>query len=277
MEKAYQKGWNEVLPFARVLNPELKPAANPNEEQTRNQVLLSLLGKLKADIPEVEKSMSDLAAVLRTTMPARMKETFQQLGRVAQAGSFQEFDAVTRMYFPSEAAFAERFAAYERAGKLCERTFILSQMVDYLSRACPVDVQLDFDRRGLLSLLKFETILNNPDILPAREEHFERWKTNYQNAYRKAHRIHYEKVQALAVTLDSLRPQVQALLRMNRIIELGPTLPVTGTVADDVRALDMAIWLCPDRSETGLGPWEVSCPRCGWRPDAGLRWNCWSG
>ncbi|HEX2472400.1 MAG TPA: hypothetical protein VHJ59_06585, partial [Nitrososphaera sp.] len=35
------KGWNEVLPYARVLDPGLKPAATPDEEQARNESLLS--------------------------------------------------------------------------------------------------------------------------------------------------------------------------------------------------------------------------------------------
>ena len=49
-----QKGWNEVLPFARVLDDTLKPAPTPEEELQRNDQLMAILGKLKSEVPEVE-------------------------------------------------------------------------------------------------------------------------------------------------------------------------------------------------------------------------------
>src|SRR5262249_49659010 len=157
------------------------------EEQARNDALLSLLGKLKAEIPEAEKSITGLATVLGGTVPVPLKETFNRLSNLAATSSSQEFDAVVRENYPDVAAFAERFGAYEKARKLRDRAFTLSQMVDYLGRAGVVEAALDFDRRGLQNLLKFETILNDPGILAAREEQFERWRANYQHAYRKAH------------------------------------------------------------------------------------------
>jgi hypothetical protein len=265
--RSTQKGWNDVLPFARVLDPELKTAGNPDEEQARNDALLSLLGKLKAEIPEVEKSITDLAAALAGTVPMSLKETFNRLSNLAATGSYQEFDAVVRANYPDAAVFAERFGAYDKARKLRDRAFALSQMVDYLGRACVVEAALDFERKGLQNLLKFETILNDPGILAAREEQFERWKANYQRAYRKAHRAHYDKLQALAAQIEPLRPRVRSLIRMNQIAELGPALSATTTLGDDLQALETALWLCPDAAEAKLGPKDVSCPKCNWQPE----------
>ena len=38
--ESLHKGWNEVLPYARVLDSSLKPATTPDEEQARNDSLL---------------------------------------------------------------------------------------------------------------------------------------------------------------------------------------------------------------------------------------------
>src|ERR1022692_3295581 len=49
-KKAGTKSWN-----MRALDPDFKPASSPDEEMTRNDKLLAVLAKLKAELPEVEK------------------------------------------------------------------------------------------------------------------------------------------------------------------------------------------------------------------------------
>ena len=48
-------------------------------------------------------------------------------------------------------------AAFDKARKLRERAFALSQMADYLGKARPADATLEFERKGLRTLLAFET------------------------------------------------------------------------------------------------------------------------
>ena len=72
--ESLHKGWNEVLPYARVLDPGLKPATTPDEEQARNESLLETLAQLQSEIPEVEKSLVELAGVLSSSLPPSLKE-----------------------------------------------------------------------------------------------------------------------------------------------------------------------------------------------------------
>jgi hypothetical protein len=228
------------------------------------------------------RSRGDLAAflavrgvwlVLLELVPAWLKDTFNRLNSMVATGSYQEFDAMVRESYP-EGVFAERFASYDKARKLRDRAFALSQMVEYLGRAPAVDAGIEFERKGLLAMLKIEGLLNDPSILAAREEQFDRWKANYQHAYRKLHRAHYESLQALAGQAEPLRPRVRALLRMNQIPELGPALPATAGVENDLQTLESALWLCPDAAEPKLGAKDATCPKCGWspgqQPSAGL-------
>src|SRR5439155_16108425 len=87
---------------------------------------------------------------------------------------------------------------------------------------------------------------------------------------RKAHRAHYEAVADLTTKLETLRPKAGALTRMNGILELGPPLAATAVVADDLKALDAALCVCPDAAEAAVAGKDALCPRCQWHPDMKL-------
>jgi hypothetical protein len=134
------KGWNEVLPYARVLAPGLKPATTPDEEQARNESLLETLAQLQLEIPEIEKNLGELA----------------------------------------------------------------------------------------------------------------------------------EAVANLAAKLETLRPKAGALIRMHGILELGPPLAATASVATDLATLDKDLWVCPDAAEAAVASKDAICPRCQWHPGTKL-------
>ncbi len=133
-----------------------------------------------------------------------------------------------------------------------------------------MEEDIEFERTSLLHMLGFESMLHDPSTIGAREENFTRWKTRYVHAYRKAHRAHYEAVADLAGQLETLRPKVHALTRMNSILELGPPLAATATIAADLKALDGALWVCPDAAEAAVAGKDALCPRCQWHADSTL-------
>src|SRR5215831_7194463 len=268
--ESLHKGWNEVLPYARILDPNLKPAATPDEEQARNESLLATLAQLQKESPEVEKSLVELAGVLSGAMPPGLKEILARYRGLATTTSYQEFDAAVRESYPDKDAFAVAHAQYDKACKVRDRAFHVSQMADYLHKACAPDEAIEFERTNLLNMLGFESMLHDPSLIGAREENFTRWKTSYIHAYRKAHRAHYEAVADLAAKLETLRPKAGALTRMNGILELGPPLATTAAVAADLQALEKALWVCPDAAEAAVAAQDALCPRCQWHPDTQL-------
>jgi hypothetical protein len=70
-----QIGWNQVLPYARVLDDTLKTVATPDEEPQRNEQLLILLGNLKVEVPGIEKSLTALSSKLGGNIPKSLSET----------------------------------------------------------------------------------------------------------------------------------------------------------------------------------------------------------
>ena len=260
-----QKGWNEVLPYARVLEDTLKTATTPDEEPLRNTELLVTLAKLATEIQEVEKNLGTLAPKLGGAVPKPLTETSQRLKALASTTSFQEFDAAVRESYPDPEEFKAVVAEYSKARQLSDRAFDLSSARDYVVGACEVDPHLEFDRKGLLSFLAFDKLLNDPGLIAARLETYEKWKTKYAQAYCKAHRSCFDERQKLESEMSTLRPQVRALVKMNSVTELGPPLAATLTVAEDLAVIDKRLYVCPDAADANVSVLPT-CQKCGWTP-----------
>ena len=185
----------------------LKPAATPDEEQARNESLLATLAQLQSEIPEMENSLVELAGVLSASLPQSLKEILARYRGLVTATSYQEFDAAVRESYADKEAFAAAHSQYDKASTVRDRAFPVSQMVEYLHKACAVEEDIEFERTSLLHMLGFESMLHDPSTIGAREENFTRWKTSYIHAYRKAHRAHYEAVAELAAKQEILRPK----------------------------------------------------------------------
>ncbi len=261
-----QKGWDEVLPYARVLDDALKPAATPDDEPVRNEQLLTVLAKLKTEVPEVQKTLGTLASKLGGTVPKALTEICTRLNGLAIAASFQEFDAAVRESYPNKDDFTAAYEQYAKGRKLYDQAFNLSAAKDYFNGACEIDKSLEFDRKALVGYLNFDSLLANPDIIAARTEEFEKWKTKYTQAYRKAHRAYYEQLKTVEAETEALRPQVRALDRMNAIVELGPPLHSSQSVAADLTVIDKRLDVCADAAEASVNGTDPKCPKCGWTP-----------
>ena len=203
-------------------------------------------------------------------MPSGLKEVLARYRGLATAASYQEFDAAVRESYADKDAFAAAHAQYDKARQVRDRAFHVSQMAEYLHRACAVEEDIAFERTSLLHMLGFESMLHDPSIIRAREKNFALWKTRYVHAYRKAHRAYYEAVTDLAGQMETLRPKAHALTRMNSILELGPPLAATATTAADLAALDKVLWVCPEAAEAAVAGKDALCPRCQWHPETKL-------
>jgi hypothetical protein len=268
--KSIARGWNDVLPYARVLDPRLKPSDSPDEEQARNEALLRILAKLKTEVPEVDKGVADLGGVLKSAAPQSLKEVCARLLNLASAGSYQDFDAAARESYPERDQFVAAYQQYEKAHKVRDRAFSVSQMVGYLEAARAPDESIEFDRTTLLTRVSLDSFLTDPSLIIVCEETFERWKKRYVHSYRKAHRAHYEAAAALRGKLDELRPRASALARMNRIVELGPPAPATVAVLEEVKKIEGDLWGCPDAEHAEVEGTEALCPKCRWHPGVTL-------
>ena len=259
-----QKGWDEVLPFARVLDGTLKTAPTPDDELQRNQQLVTILGRVRSEVPEVEKGVAALALKLGGTVPKSFREVCGRLKNIAATQSYQQFDAGARESYGDVEMFKEAYEEYQRGHALRERAMEIGQSLDYLAAACGLNTALTVEQDNLLGLLNFDTLLAQPHLVATRLELVSSWKEDYVQVYRKRHRTYYEELGRSAVVAEALRPRVVALARLNDVIELGPALPGTGNVVADFEKLGDALWLCPDANEADVEGGNAICPKCQW-------------
>ncbi len=90
------KAWNDILPWARVLEPQLKPATTPEEERARGEALLAAFAKLREEIPGVEKGLGELAKLVPGQIPMDLKLAIGQLKGLVATTTPQEFEAAAR-------------------------------------------------------------------------------------------------------------------------------------------------------------------------------------
>jgi hypothetical protein len=261
-----QKGWNEVLPYARMLDDSLKPASTPDEELQRNEQLLAVLAKLKDETPLVAHSLKTLAEKLAGAVPKSFTELIARLNILAATTSYQEFDAAVRESYATPEKFKDAFTDYDKARKLRDRAFEISQARDYLAAVCDVDSAVEMERQTHLGLFKFDSLLTSPHVIPARLDSFEKWKGAYIQAYRKAHRAFYESLEWISASAQTLRPRLIALSRLSAITELGPPLTGPANLSAELDRLESTAWVCPDAAEAEVAGTNAICPKCSWTP-----------
>lgn len=247
--KSVETKWDAVLPFARVLDETLKPAATPDEELQRNEQMLAILAKLKTEITEVAGSIGVRSSKLGGTVPKSFTEICARLKALATVESYQQFDAAVRESYADPEKFRDAFDQYAKARKLRDRALELSQARDYLTAACDLNPNLTLTHQALLDQLKFDPLFAQPHLIEARLESFKHWKEGYVQAYRKGHRAFYESLHKLAELMNTLSKKVFALHRLNGVVELGPSFPGTSNVTSDLDKLQKALWVCPDDAE----------------------------
>ncbi|MCX6880254.1 MAG: hypothetical protein NTW21_41585 [Verrucomicrobia bacterium] len=265
-----RKGWNEVLPFARVLDSSLKTATSPDEEQERNTEFVRILATLGAEIPQVRNTLNQVAPVLDGTLGQPFKEILSRLDAIAAAVDFHEFDATVRVSYDTDAKFATAFEDYKNALQVRNAAVDLTGAATYMRGACKMDSAIELDRTGLLALIRFDTLLASPHLIAARLDAFKQWKGRYTQAYRKAHRSHHETLESIGKQVASLAPQARGLARLNTLVELGPPTPGSTGIEADLANLNKAVWICPDAAGAAVDADKAVCPKCAWTPESAL-------
>jgi hypothetical protein len=261
-----QKGWNDVLPYARILDENLKTAATPDEEQVRNDSLLMLLRSLREQGVSTEHTLTQIAGSLGGSVSPAFRLTFSRFAAIAAAGDFHEFDVVVRENYALPAHFALAYQTFENAQRLSKAGVDLMSAVAYLRAACVIESSVDEDRRDLLALFGFDSLLSDPSVISARLASFKQWKANYVHAYRKAHRAYYEQLAHILRQVDLIAPCAQTLSTLNGIAELGPPLTTGTSVAADLASIERACSPCPDAVDAAIAGEQPICAKCRWIP-----------
>jgi hypothetical protein len=256
-----EKPFNDVLPYARVLDSNLTPANTPDEETARNNELCALLRRLADALPDVRDNLKKLAGVLGGTPEPATVDAFARLEAIAATTDYLEFHAVVRESYPTADLFQAAYDHYERAKRLLARYPDLQAAKAYLDGLAQVeDRDLVFQAQGLSAQLGFSSLWNGEGKLLALLEQFKQFRAKYGRAYRKAHRAHHEGLEKLNSALTALDDRLTVIERLNAL-ELGAA--VGAKLPADVQALRDRVRPCPLKDTCAVDE-KPRCNVCRW-------------
>jgi hypothetical protein len=271
--KSSPKGWNDVLPYARVLDEAFKPVASPDEEDARNEDLVRLLKTLYARVADIRTTLPALSQLLEGKIAAEMTELLQRLEAISVASDFHEFTATVRESYATPEAFKQAFDRFSNLTKACEALPQLQRVKAYVQGAADLaDSDLELRKVSLLGQLTFDGLVHNPQKIKDILEQFNGFTDRYQQAYRKAHRAYHEQLTDLYTQFRSQEKKILAVERLNQL-ELGAT--VEAGLRNEYRRILDCLEPCTDKDYAKVEQNPV-CPLCrlsskGVVPDAEIK------
>jgi len=251
--------WNAVLEYARVLDPELKTASTPDEENARNEELRRVLKNLGSQLENMHGDLRALAGVLNANVPQPLTELLARLANIAATEHFQEFHAVASQSYPKTGDLEFAVGAYRRAAKLAEKYPDVQQMKSYLDNAADLDDgDLKLRSTTIGGQLVFDSLLTSPDKVPALVEQFGQFKDKYQLAYRKYHQDYHQTVASMKAGMEPYARKIDAISRLNQL-ELGA--PMGGSLQAEYRRLVDSLAPCHDKDYAKVDQHPI-CPLC---------------
>jgi hypothetical protein len=256
-----EKPFNDVLPYALVVDPSLTTANTPDEEIARNSELMLALNTLAGDVPNTRDTLKKLSGVLGGSLDAQTTEVFQRLATIAATGDYQEFHSVVRENYTTPEQFQAATDLYQRAKRFNARYPDLQSAKTYLENLAQLgDVNLEHDARSLSDGMGFESLWKNEQLLKVCIEQFGRFKDKYSLAYRKGHRAYHEVLEKLHATLAGLDDKLAVLDRLNSL-ELGA--PMGQRLCQDVGNLRDRVRPCALKDTCRVDD-RPKCNVCHW-------------
>lgn len=256
-----EKPFNDVLPYAQVLDPNLTPANTPDEEVARDGELRLRLKSLADEIPTTRENLKKLASILGGLPGEEIVETFSRLETVAATDDYQAFHAVVKENYATPELFKAAHDLYQRARRFNGKYPELQSTKGYLDGAAKLaDPDLNFTAQSLSSQLQFTALWAQESKLPALSEQFRRWKEKYSLAYRQSHRTFHDELEKIEGGLAGLDDQLVIIDRLN---QLGLGAPVEPRLRADVDALTKRVHPCALKDNAAVEE-QPRCAGCGW-------------
>lgn len=256
-----EKPFNEVLPYAQIIDPDLSAAHTPDEEVARNNELCRRLESLLGEVDAAHGDLSKLAAALGGKVDDATTEVLARLRVIAASEDYQGFHAVAKENYATPELFRSAYQLLERARRFNARRSQLQLDKSYLTAAAQLgDNELAFERDGLSQELQFDALWKDESKLPALLERFQLWKERYSLAYRKAHRTQHEAMEKLEHALGGLNDQLTIIDRLN---QLGLGTPLEPRLSQDITAMRSKVHPCAlkDNAQVEDNP---RCGACNW-------------
>ena len=253
--------WDELLPYARHLCPELKAGALPEEVSEQETMLLKALGQVKTTIAQIEDGLALLSLKLGEP-PSGVLEALKRLSTIAHARDYRHFYALVEEGYATPDAFGEDISLCRRLAQLRDMADEIVAVKSYLDAVVLGEGQreLDMDRVSILGQLTLENLVPNIHLWASVKALFDWFKSRYRALYLAHHQKYHQELASFHLVLQDSKPEVDALRRLNSIAELGP--PVGQELIGEYDGLLAGVSPCPVVAKEVSVEEQPACPYC---------------
>lgn len=214
--------WSSVLAYASLIVEGLEPTNVSAQVEAQEDKLLGALFNI-AD--RASMSMSRLESLARSLkqLPENHLEVLAKLHKTCSVTGYLEFYLAVQEAFESPSAFGQALQALESLEQLAGDASDIMRVHHYLLEATIGSGydDLAIDKVSLISQIRFENFVYNTSLWLSLKAYFERFRSNYSEAYREHHALYHQESASLANRLERMRPQAKALDCFLSMPELG--------------------------------------------------------
>ncbi len=222
-------GWNTVLPYAVLLCEGARPSRRRKEIRDQEKNVTRALQELGGRVTNLKREVVSLAAILDQS-PDDIVETLDAVQCVCASEGYNELRSEAAEYFGSPSALGSALRLIERLEKVAELAPRVAQVRGYLDgmQLGRGYENLALQRDAVAGRLVLTGLVSDPSLWSSTEDSFRRLRRDYSHAYLTYHTSYHTDSRDLAREIETARPRIEALERLNHIDGLG------GAIGPDV-------------------------------------------
>ncbi|MBI2166331.1 MAG: hypothetical protein HYU29_08030 [Chloroflexi bacterium] len=253
--------WQTLAPYAKAFLPGVPNGLPQADPSAIAQLLSHALAQVREQLPAVRQSLQTLSDTLGHTLAQTGQEALERLEGAASATNPSQLFPLCRRIGPPS-ALAQVLDLHRRLLQLSEKVQEIRMVKECLDGAAlgPRQQDMAFEKATILAQLDVNSLVQNPSLWPTVKGHFETLYSRYREAYAYHHTAYNRQARTLARRLEQMRPRLEALDRLNTLLELGP--PVRPDLSPWYRGLQGSLKLCTAPPPEGYQEPQPFCPNC---------------
>jgi len=235
LQKTQGVDWNQVVPFARILDDTLTTTTDLQQKLELNERLKRACQALGQRVAFVDNSLKSLAKTLGSNLPRVVSKQLLPLQLLTQTSDLDSFFKIAQSQFENEEGLSLSVLDFGLLENISQASTNLGAERAYL-RQIKDSLPLDTDCPSgtfpfchsldeVLGQFNLEQLLERKSSFQdSLRSQIEQIKKEYIKQYCVWHREYYQAVQNLYTELLSTETQLKTLERLNRINELGSSV-----------------------------------------------------
>ncbi len=252
--------WDQVLPVARIINPNLKMVTRPDDIKEQEGHLVQAAQEIRGRIPKIKEGLKILCGTFDEDIDEVSITSLKNIEKLFNFNNYQEFYDIYQGQYGEVETLKSDFLNYQRLSELFNQSTELLNLKRYLADAyLPAEDSLDMEKNLIEKQLSLATLSKNPSLFGSIKGQFEKFCQRYQISYQKHHRDYHKRLGELRELLKDAQGKLEAVYKLDKITEI--TFPKGPDLKKEYQKLFDEIRLCPTKDPIDVSVYPI-CQSC---------------